>query len=50
MTLKTLGMGAVKFLKTKGKKLEKMIEKGVVDKNIKSKELFKILKDIKGKK
>ena len=75
MTLKTLGMGVVKFLKTKKKKasseaagwgahlkrrsrvlkegqerhkaLDKQIKSGVVDRNVKSKEVFKIIKGLK---
>ena len=78
MTIKTLGMGIVKYLKTKArnkasseaagwgahlkrrsrvfkegqdrmKGLEKQIKSGVVDRNVKSKDVFKIIKGLKKK-
>ena len=52
MTLLTKGMGAVaSWFKPRGKKIteltEKMIRKGVVDRNVKSKDVFKIIKGLK---
>ena len=59
MTLITKGMGAIikEIFKPRGKKitaiteagLKKFKKKGVVDRNISSKKMFKIMKGVKGK-
>ena len=63
MTLITKGMGAIikEIFKPRGKKITKLTEstlkkspkfykkKGVVDRNISSKKIFKIMKGVKGK-
>ena len=58
MTIITKGMGAIiKLFKPRGKKiteiteagLKKFKKKGVVDRNISSKKMFKIMKGVKGK-
>ncbi len=56
MTLITKGMGAIikEIFKPRGRKItnltESTLKKGVVDRNISSKKMFKTMKGFKGKK